>query len=101
MTYSAVAQPYDPQQHGVIVAVDENPSDCQPIPRRFALHPERASRTAEEGGVARSPRLVEGGLVHEAHHQDLIAVIVLHNGWYQAIELGKVHYFFVSFVVTK
>jgi hypothetical protein len=81
----------DFQQQGIVVTIDQHRSDAQAIPRRFPLHPERVARAAEEGGVPRGARAVEGFLVHEAHHQHFRRFVVLNNGGNQSVEFRKIH----------
>src|SRR3989338_6191338 len=84
MAHVAVALPDDLHQHRVVVAIDEDVDDLEPVARCFALHPQRVARAAEEGGEAGASRQRERLFIHETDHQDLGGLRVLNHGRNQA-----------------
>ena len=80
VAHVAVAQALDLEQHGVLVAVLEDPAHFQPVPRRFPLRPQLAARAAEERGEARVARAGQRLFVHEADHQHVARAVVLDDG---------------------
>src|SRR3977135_2203574 len=65
VAHVAVAQPLHFQQHGVIVAIDEDFLHFEPIPGGFALRPQLVARAAEEGRKTAAARFGERLFVHE------------------------------------
>ena len=63
---------------------------CEPVARRLALGPQRVAGAAEEGHVAGAAGDVPGLLVHEADHQHLAAVGVLHHRRHQAVQFREI-----------
>src|SRR4026209_607586 len=91
VTGHTVAERVDFDQHGVVVAVDEDPLHLEPVPGRLALGPQLAARAAEERGEAGLAGLAQRFVVHEADYQHLAGAIVLDDRRNESIELRKVH----------
>src|SRR5579872_424959 len=87
----AVPEPPDLEKHGVVVAVDEDVDDREPVAGRLAFHPQRLTRAAEERGEAAAPRFGEGDVVHEADHQHFGRIGVLDHGRNETVEFRIVH----------
>ena len=68
----------------VAVAVVGDLLDLLDVAGCLALLPELLAAAAEEPGVARLERLLEGFLVHVGQHEDL-AVLLLHDGGHEAL----------------
>src|SRR6478672_393535 len=87
----AVTQTRDLQQHGVLVAVDEQGCDLQAVAGGLPFRPQRMPRAAEERGEARRARPCERFFVHESHHQHFVAGVVLNDRRYQSRKFRVVH----------
>src|SRR5262245_57211263 len=91
VAHVAVPQAFHLQQHGVIVAVDEDALHGETVAGGFALHPQRIACATEERRITGLLRALPGFLVHEAHHQHFVAVDVLDDRGNESIELREVH----------
>ena len=68
------------QQHGVGVAVDEDPAHLLHVAALLALAPEPAAAAAKIARPARALRFFKRLTVHPGHHQHLARVGILSNG---------------------
>src|SRR5262245_49221676 len=85
------AEAFDADEHRVLVAVDQQVPDREPVARRLALRPELVAGAAEEGDVTRLAREVPRLLVHEPDHEHLAAPLVLDDGGHEPVKFRKVH----------
>src|SRR5262245_28415257 len=83
----AVTETFHLHEHRVVVAVGEHFDDLQLVARRFAFHPQRVARAAEEGREAGLLREGQCFLVHESHHQHFGALGVLNDRRDQPVQL--------------
>jgi hypothetical protein len=83
-----------PDQERVTIAVRAYRNYFQSIARAVALGPQLVARPAEEGDISATQRALEGLLVHEAEHQDLVRPGVLHDGRYQALHFLEINLHF-------
>src|SRR4051794_38147142 len=70
VAHVAVAEPPYFQQHGVVIAIDQDLGDRELVARGLAFHPQLVARAAEERREPGALRFGERDLVHETHHQD-------------------------------
>src|ERR1051325_2452005 len=87
----AAAEALGLDEHGVLIAVDEHLAHRELVARGLALAPQRVARAAVERHITGALRDVPRVLVHEADHQHFAADVVLHDRWYQSVQLRKVH----------
>src|SRR5688572_3806662 len=91
MAHIPVTEPPDLDEHRVVVAIDAELDDREPVARGLALDPQRVARAAEKGGEAGAPGQLQRLLVHEADHEDLRALRVLDDGGNQPVEFREIH----------
>src|SRR5258707_11365853 len=70
VTHIPVAEPLHLDQHRIIVAVDEQVDDLQPVARCLAFRPQLVTRAAEKGREPGTAGDRERLVVHETDHQD-------------------------------
>src|SRR5688500_6368675 len=78
-------------EHRVVVAVDQDLPDGEPVARGLALGPQGVAGAAEERDVAGRSGDLPRRVVHEADHQDLVGQVVLHDRRYQSVKFREIH----------
>src|SRR2546425_10140506 len=91
VTDVAAAKALHAHEHGVLVAVDQQVADREPVAGRLTLRPQLVARAAEERHVAGFARDVPGLLVHEPDHQHVAGPLVLHDCRYEPVKFREVH----------
>src|SRR5581483_2465284 len=80
----------DEEQHGVLVAIDEDFLDPEVVAGCLALGPKLLAGPAPERDEPELLALPPGVFVQHADHQHLVRLVVLHDTKHQAAELGEV-----------
>src|SRR5439155_26124125 len=91
VTDVAAAKALHPNEHRVLVAIDQEVTDGEPVAGRLALGPQLVARAAEECHIAGLARDVPGFLVHEPDHQHVAAPLVLHDRRYEPVKFREIH----------
>ena len=81
------------QQKGVAIAIGSGRYQFEAVAGGLALRPQLVAGTAEKSNVAGPERLLERFPIHEAEHQNLVAVGVLHDGGQQPLHLVEIKLF--------
>ena len=72
-------------EQGVRIAIGRDRLHHQAVAGAFALDPQLLARAAEERDVPRSKSFVEGLLVHVAHHQNALCLVILDDRGDQSV----------------
>src|SRR5438093_10213973 len=91
VTDVAAAKALHADEHRVLVAIDQEVADREPVAGRLALRPQLVARAAEERHIAGLTRDVPGLLVHEPDHQHVAGPLVLHDCRYEPVKFREVH----------
>ena len=75
----------DPDEQGVAVTVQRNCSDVLRVAGGVALAPVLTAASGPECHPPRRQRAAKSFVVHPADHEDLTAVVLLHNGTHEAV----------------
>ena len=90
MADQAVAFHANLAEHRIVVAIGCGIGQAQAVAAGLALGPQLVAGAAIEGYVAGLKRLVERLLVHEAHHENLAVIGILHDGRGESPHLFKI-----------
>ncbi len=90
MADQAVAFHPNLAENGIVVAIGGGIGEAQAIAAGLALGPQLVAGAAVKGYIAGLKRLVERLLVHEAHHENLAIVGILHDRRGESPHLFKI-----------
>ena len=77
-------------EHRIVVAIGGRIGQAQAVAAGLALGPQLVAGAAVKGYVAGLKRLVERLLVHEAHHENLAVIGILHDRRGESPHLFKI-----------